>query len=67
MEQALAHIYSDKSMLVNEITPTNFEYFWNNMKGVFQKGVFGNIELKNKLYSLLYSLSIVLLNMYGIY
>ena len=51
MEQALAHIYSDKSMLINEITPTNFEYFWNNMKGVFQKGVFGNMELKKKLFS----------------
>jgi hypothetical protein len=52
MEQALAHIYSDKSLLVNEITPDNFGYFWNNMKAVFQKGVFENMDLKNKLYSL---------------
>uniref|UniRef100_A0A6C0CSL5 Uncharacterized protein n=1 Tax=viral metagenome TaxID=1070528 RepID=A0A6C0CSL5_9ZZZZ len=52
MEQALAHIYSDKSLLVNEITPTSFGYFWNNMKGIFQKGVYENQELKNRLYSL---------------
>lgn len=51
MHQALAHIYSDKSLLVNEITLTNFEYFWDNMKGVFQKGVHENNDLKNELYS----------------
>lgn len=52
MQQALAHIYSDKSMLINEITPSNFDYFWTHMKGIFQKGVFENKELKDKLYSL---------------
>ena len=49
MREALAHIYSDKSLLINEITQTNFEYFWNNMKGVFKPGVYSNTNLKNQL------------------
>ena len=53
MDEALAHIYSDKSLLVNEITLDNFDYFWNKMQGVFQKGVYTNIGLKNKLYSMI--------------
>ena len=51
MEQALAHIYADKSMLINEITPDNFDYFWKNMKGIFKTGVEENMNLKSKLYS----------------
>lgn len=53
MDEALAHIYSDKSLLVNEITLSNFDYFWNKMQGVFQKGVYSNTGLKGQLYSMI--------------
>lgn len=36
MQEALAHIYADKSLLVNEITQTNFDTFWNKMKVIFK-------------------------------
>jgi len=49
MQEALAHIYSDKSLLVNEITQDNFDHFWQKMSVVFQKGVVNNKELKEKL------------------
>jgi hypothetical protein len=52
MDEALAHIYSDKSLLVNEITVDNFDYFWDKMRGVFQKGVYSNTGLKGQLYSM---------------
>lgn len=52
MDEALAHIYSDKSLLINEITVSNFDYFWNKMQGVFQKGVYSNAGLKGQLYSM---------------
>ena len=52
MDEALAHIYSDKSLLVNEITVDNFNYFWDKMRGVFQKGVYSNTGLKGQLYSM---------------
>lgn len=51
MHQALAHIYSDKSLLVNEITKENFDFFWKNMSGTFQPGVVNNEDLKMDLYS----------------
>lgn len=51
MHQALAHIYSDKSLLVNEITKDNFDFFWKNMSGTFQPGVVNNEDLKMDLYS----------------
>jgi hypothetical protein len=62
MNQALAHIYSDKSLLVNEITPENFEYFWKNMKNVIKESVYNDNDqlLKKELYSfvvLKYSIS----------
>lgn len=51
MHEALAHIYSDKSLLVNEITKENFDFFWNNMSGTFKPGVANNEKLKMDLYS----------------
>ena len=53
MDEALAHIYSDKSLLVNEITLDNFDYFWDKMQGVFQKGVYTNNGLRSQLYSMI--------------
>ena len=49
MQEALAHIYSDRSLLVNEITQTNFDNFWQKMSVVFKKGVVNNQLLKEKL------------------
>ena len=51
MNEALVHIYSDKSLLVNEITTENFDFFWKNMSGTFQPGVVNNEDLKMDLYS----------------
>uniref|UniRef100_A0A6C0LKJ5 Uncharacterized protein n=1 Tax=viral metagenome TaxID=1070528 RepID=A0A6C0LKJ5_9ZZZZ len=53
MDEALAHIYSDKSLLVNEITVDNFDYFWDKMRGVFKKGVYSDQGLKGQLYSMI--------------
>ena len=36
MQEALAHIYADKSLLINEITQTNFDTFWNKMRVIFK-------------------------------
>lgn len=52
LQQALAHIYSDKSLLINEITVDNFDYFWDSMKGVFKQSAYENDTLKNNLYSM---------------
>lgn len=51
MYEAIAHIYSDKSLLVNEITKDNFDFFWKNMSGTFKPGVVNNEKLKMDLYS----------------
>ena len=34
--EALEHIYSDKSLLINEITQSNIDRFWTNMKFIFK-------------------------------
>jgi hypothetical protein len=49
MNEALEHIYSDKSLLINEITQQNFERFWSNMSGLFKTGVSANNEIKDQL------------------
>ena len=46
---ALAHIYTDQSLLINEITQANFDSFWDKMKSLFNPGVYDNSELKEKL------------------
>lgn len=51
MYEAIAHIYSDKSLLINEITKENFDFFWINMSGTFKPGVVNNEKLKMDLYS----------------
>jgi hypothetical protein len=35
----LEKIYTDKSLIINEITTNNFEKFWANMKGLFREEV----------------------------
>jgi len=50
MVEALAHIYNDQSLLVNEITESNFPTFWQNMEQLMKPGVFTNEDLKQKLF-----------------
>lgn len=49
--EALQHIYSDKSLIINEITTTNFCIFWDNMEkaGLFKKDIpsYAKISLFN--------------------
>lgn len=52
MMEALAHIYSDRSMLINEITQDNFSTFWQEMSGVMRKEAVNNADLKQSLFSL---------------
>jgi len=37
--QALANIYSDPSILINEVSPSNFETFWSRMKPLLRANV----------------------------
>jgi len=38
MIESIQHIYSDPSMLVNEVTPENYESFWKRMRPLFKRG-----------------------------
>lgn len=50
--EALEHIYSDKSLLINEITEDNYCVFWNNMKGAGLLDSSGaNVENRIDLYN----------------
>ena len=50
MAEALEHIYSDRSLLINEITQENFDNFWTNMSPSFNPTVKDNIEIKKSLF-----------------
>tara|TARA_Y100001937_G_scaffold62137_1_gene85263 strand:- start:22 stop:831 length:810 start_codon:yes stop_codon:yes gene_type:complete len=50
VQEALANIYKDKSLLINEITTENFETFWNKMSVLFRPNVKGDTALKNELF-----------------
>lgn len=52
IQESLAHIYADKSLLINEITLENFNYFWQKMSGIFKEGVKDNTQLKLQLYNM---------------
>jgi len=60
MSQTLEHIYSDRSLLVNEITDVNT--FWEKMKNLFKAGVYesknSTDERQNKLYTLTYYVNV---------
>lgn len=51
MAEALEHIYSDRSLLVNEITQENFDTFWINMSPSFKPNIKDNIEIKKSLFN----------------
>tara|TARA_B100000902_G_scaffold36976_1_gene44212 strand:- start:1159 stop:1968 length:810 start_codon:yes stop_codon:yes gene_type:complete len=50
VQEALANIYKDKSLLINEITTENFETFWTKMSVLFRPNVKGDTALKNELF-----------------
>jgi hypothetical protein len=52
IQENLAHIYSDRSLFLNEITLENFDAFWTQMSGLFKEGVVANPSLKDKLYQM---------------
>ena len=52
MKETISNIYSNKSLLINEVTPENFEIFWRDMKGLFKEDDVSGI-LKKRLRSLI--------------
>lgn len=59
IQEALANIYSNKSLLLNEITIENFNNFWERMKKLFKNGVYTNNVLKSSLWNLVWLKTIV--------
>jgi hypothetical protein len=51
VSESLQHIYSDKSLLINEITQSNFPDFWTNMKSIFKPAEYAKTDNKVKLLS----------------
>lgn len=52
VQAALAHIYGNKSLMINEITTDSFDGFWNGMSSLMKPGVFNNENLKDQLFSM---------------
>jgi type VI protein secretion system component Hcp len=48
--QALARIYTDQSLLLNEITQANFSEFWDKTSVLFKPNVKNNQSLKDQLF-----------------
>ena len=51
--EALEHIYSDRSLLINEISQRNIDRFLENMKSIFKTNVYSMAEIKDKLLDLI--------------
>lgn len=51
-QAALAHIYGNKSLMVNEITSSSFNSFWIGMKSLMKQNAFESVRLKDELYKL---------------
>ena len=49
MAEALVHIYNDESLLINEITESNFSNFWQNMQQLIKPTAFTDDNLKQQL------------------
>ena len=47
--ESIQHIYSDPSLLVNEITPQNYDSFWQRMKPLFRRGAEDHKESLRKM------------------
>lgn len=54
IQEALANIYTDRSLLINEITVDNFDNVWDRLQNLFKKGVFSNTTLKNNLWNIIW-------------
>ena len=50
MAEALEHIYTDRSLLVNEITQENFDNFWTNMSPSFKPKIKDDLSMKKRLF-----------------
>jgi len=59
MDEALAHIYTDKSLLVNAVTISNFNFFWDNMKGVFKPSVYEDPAKRMSLWNMIWLKDVV--------
>ncbi len=53
LQESLAYIYSDQSLIVNEITVDNFNNFWNKVSPLFKNNVKNNMDLKTRLFNLI--------------
>lgn len=53
IQGTLAYIYSDQSLIVNEITPENFDTFWKKVTPLLKVNVVKNSDIKTKLYNLI--------------
>lgn len=53
LQEALGHIYSDKALLINEVTKENLNDFWKNMNPLMRDTAKSNEDLKDKFYKLL--------------
>jgi hypothetical protein len=51
IQESLAQIYSNKTLLINEISTLNFNEFWNKMKPVMKNDARDNSILKQELFS----------------
>lgn len=49
IQESLAQIYGNQSLLINQITPSNFSNFWDTSKVLFKKGVSENTKLRENL------------------
>ena len=49
IQHSLAQIYGNESLLINQITPSNFSKFWDTSSTLFKQGVKGDTKLKEKL------------------
>jgi hypothetical protein len=49
----ISSIYENKSILINEVTPENYNGFWVKMKPLMKPGVYNNKSLYNKFQSLI--------------
>jgi type VI protein secretion system component Hcp len=53
VQELLANIYGDQSLLMNEITPTNFYEFWKKLSPLFKNESKNNMSLKDSLFNII--------------
>ena len=53
IKESLAYIYTDQSLLINEVTVENYDDFWEKTKPIRSKESYTNAELKEKFLKLI--------------